>query len=478
MKASGSVAALAWAIVAGASAQTIVRGPIVNPANKSRYYVVQGANWAAIRDFGRAMGGDLATIEDAAENAWVTANLAAPVNNKVWIGLNDATTEGAFQWSDGSTSSYRNWFPGEPANSATADYTQLLNDGGQWAHRTASYTTMGVIEVKGPVLVPQEAATVESALELAQLSTREVLVAAGTFNLTSATTIDTPVTLRGAGRGATVLRSPLSTEAIYADTDLVVRDVTLLTRDILEFIQTNAATTRLIDCDVSSLLDLDARECLEVFGGDIVLERCRVYNTRFLGNAASTSGSIKAVNCTIFNVGSLLDPNGNPSRFTATNCVIHDASGTTLVSDGTEVRLYNTIVSQTTGTWTPLTQAAHCILPAPLLGAGNLVTSTPGFNNAAAGDFALLPGSPAIDTGDIAYYLAAGATEMADLAGLARIRDIAGAGPEATSPIDIGPLEFQGQNTCDDIDFNNDGIFPDTEDINAFIRVFGGGPCQ
>ncbi len=31
--------------------------------------------------------------------------------------------------------------------------------------------------------------------------------------------------------------------------------------------------------------------------------------------------------------------------------------------------------------------------------------------------------------------------------------------------------------TCGDIDFNNDGLFPDTDDITALIRVFGGGPC-
>jgi hypothetical protein len=31
--------------------------------------------------------------------------------------------------------------------------------------------------------------------------------------------------------------------------------------------------------------------------------------------------------------------------------------------------------------------------------------------------------------------------------------------------------------TCNDIDFNNDGVAPDTTDIDAFLRVFGGGDC-
>lgn len=30
---------------------------------------------------------------------------------------------------------------------------------------------------------------------------------------------------------------------------------------------------------------------------------------------------------------------------------------------------------------------------------------------------------------------------------------------------------------CGDVDFNNDGLFPDTQDILAFLSVFGGGPC-
>jgi hypothetical protein len=32
--------------------------------------------------------------------------------------------------------------------------------------------------------------------------------------------------------------------------------------------------------------------------------------------------------------------------------------------------------------------------------------------------------------------------------------------------------------TCDSIDFNNDGLFPDTSDIDDFLSVFSGGPCS
>ncbi len=30
---------------------------------------------------------------------------------------------------------------------------------------------------------------------------------------------------------------------------------------------------------------------------------------------------------------------------------------------------------------------------------------------------------------------------------------------------------------CGDVDFNNDGLFPDTADIDSLLRVFSGGPC-
>jgi hypothetical protein len=30
---------------------------------------------------------------------------------------------------------------------------------------------------------------------------------------------------------------------------------------------------------------------------------------------------------------------------------------------------------------------------------------------------------------------------------------------------------------CGDTDFNNDGLFPDTADIDSLLSVFSGGPC-
>ncbi|HEX2838597.1 MAG TPA: C-type lectin domain-containing protein, partial [Phycisphaerales bacterium] len=439
---------------------------------------VEGATWSAIRDAGRAMGGDLATIENATENEWVRANLAAPVGNKLWIGLNDAATEGTFAWSDGSTSSYRNWAPGEPSNNATNDYTQLLNDGGLWAHRTASYTTMGVIEVKGAVRVPQEAATVVAGVALAQQSSREVLIAPGTFNATTTMDINVPVTIRGSGRGVTTLNGHVNGETFDTNADFTLESMSLVVRTDFEFVEVSTDTTTIRDCNVTSILGQDGLECFEVWGASLVLERCDVHNAQSFVYTPDPTASVRVTNCLLRDMVQLFESTPS-SHLTATNCVISNISGAAAIPGTTETFLRNTIVVNTPGTWPALTTASHCVLPAALPGSNNILSTNPGFVNAAAGDFTLLPTSPAIDAGSIAHFLAAGATDLVDFAGQARVKDAPGLGIlPLMNPIDIGPLEFQGGVGCDDIDFNNDGLFPDTEDINAFIRVFGGGSCE
>jgi trimeric autotransporter adhesin len=41
----------------------------------------------------------------------------------------------------------------------------------------------------------------------------------------------------------------------------------------------------------------------------------------------------------------------------------------------------------------------------------------------------------------------------------------------------IAEYNILGSCTCDSIDFNGDGLFPDTQDIDDFVRVFAGGVC-
>ena len=59
-----------------------------------------------------AWGGDLATLTSLEENTLMYSTRTAGVN--CWIGLNDLDNENAFVWADGSSSTYRNWYSGEP----------------------------------------------------------------------------------------------------------------------------------------------------------------------------------------------------------------------------------------------------------------------------------------------------------------------------------------------------------------------------
>ncbi len=50
----------------------------------------------------------------------------------------------------------------------------------------------------------------------------------------------------------------------------------------------------------------------------------------------------------------------------------------------------------------------------------------------------------------------------------------------ATFPNDfyLDGLSMVARASCDSIDFNGDGLFPDTADIDDFLSVFSGGPCS
>jgi len=58
---------------------------------------------------------ELISISSAAENVFVLRQLKDMRVSQVWIGLNDRKVEGRYEWSDKSTSSYKNWAALEPS---------------------------------------------------------------------------------------------------------------------------------------------------------------------------------------------------------------------------------------------------------------------------------------------------------------------------------------------------------------------------
>lgn len=63
-------------------------------------------NWSQARSYAHALGGELVTIDDATEDAFLQSRFG---NTNFWTGLNDTVTEGTFEWADGDPAAYRNW---------------------------------------------------------------------------------------------------------------------------------------------------------------------------------------------------------------------------------------------------------------------------------------------------------------------------------------------------------------------------------
>ena len=110
---------------------TVMSGAITNPANNHIYYLLTQDNWTNSQAQAVALGGDLVTINDAAENQWVLSTFSHFNNSykTLWIGLTDSLVEGVFEWISGETSSYRNWSSGEPNGRPGEDFVHMYDLG-------------------------------------------------------------------------------------------------------------------------------------------------------------------------------------------------------------------------------------------------------------------------------------------------------------------------------------------------------------
>lgn len=86
-------------------------------------------SWVASRTVCQGLGGDLATINTAAENT--TAGTTCGAGNNCFIGATDQATEGTWVTVNGSAVPYINWNAGEP-NGGVNDNFATINNGGTW----------------------------------------------------------------------------------------------------------------------------------------------------------------------------------------------------------------------------------------------------------------------------------------------------------------------------------------------------------
>ena len=103
--------------------------------NGHSYYISESfTSWTEAKALAESIGGHLATISDANENAFVVGIVDFTCFlDYAWIGLSDEDVEGTFVWVTGEPLIYTNWAPGNPGGSQQ-DYTEIYSSfyGGTW----------------------------------------------------------------------------------------------------------------------------------------------------------------------------------------------------------------------------------------------------------------------------------------------------------------------------------------------------------
>ncbi|MBS0188328.1 MAG: hypothetical protein JSS51_09680 [Planctomycetes bacterium] len=466
------VLALASLATGASAAVTVAAGPFYNATTRSRYYRIEGGDWNQLRAFALQMGGDLATIDDAAENTWVRANIVGN-NTKPFIGLNDATTEGTFAWVDGSSSSYRNWAGGAPSNnSSSRDFVRYDGQaGGTWEVVTVAFSNDAIVEIKpingvqAPIRVPSEQPTLVGAIDaIIATGANQVDVAAGTYALPGPFSFGN-TQVRGAGIGATVFQGPVSGNAFYLTGTGSVRDCTIVNRSTSPSIIMNSGTPQLIHVELTSLPGTADAELVQVLssGGVATIDGCLFNTSEFA--IRMYDGDANITNSVFRDLGAITKLGYSFTNAKFSNCVFTRCGPTQLFDSSSQVSVSNSIFWDNSGDFgSPL--VSYSIAPAAF-GPTNL-NSDPKFVNAAANDFRLQPGSPCIDRGSIAAFIACQPPDLTDAAGNFRVID-APTVPNLNSPVsplDLGAYEWVPA-ACPG-DLNGDGMVAD-DDFTIFL---------
>jgi len=110
----------------------VLAGPFYHSGHT--YYLLENANWYKANAAAKAMGGNLVTINDAVENTFVRFNVAQFDGEirHTWLGLNDQSSEGAFNWNDGDPSAYRAWISNEPNGGIAQNFVAMFRGSSAW----------------------------------------------------------------------------------------------------------------------------------------------------------------------------------------------------------------------------------------------------------------------------------------------------------------------------------------------------------
>jgi len=113
---------------AGHELAFVVGGPeafVRTDAAGRTYFPTPPGSWFDCQAFAESHGGDLVTLFDADQEAWLQEQYGT--DRQYWIGYNDIEEEGKWKWVSGEPSTYTNWAPSEPNDSGEGEDAAVMN---------------------------------------------------------------------------------------------------------------------------------------------------------------------------------------------------------------------------------------------------------------------------------------------------------------------------------------------------------------
>ena len=92
-----------------------------------------------------AKRGRVASFPNSADYNRMAAKARLTTQGYLWIGLSDATTEGTWLWTNGSTATYSLWFTGEPSGGSSENHVVIAENSNKWADAMESFAAAGYL---------------------------------------------------------------------------------------------------------------------------------------------------------------------------------------------------------------------------------------------------------------------------------------------------------------------------------------------